>query len=1047
VTVGRPPATTETRRVVTVLFSDVVGSTPLGQELDPETLRRVMSRYFQEMRLVVARHGGTVEKFIGDAVMAVFGTPQLHEDDPLRAVRAAVEMQEALRRLNEELEPTWGVTIATRTGVATGEVVAGAADAESLVVGVPVNVAARLEQAAKPGEILVGKTTHELVRDAVVAEGAGLLTLKGIAKPVPAWSVLEVVPGAGGWARRLDSPLVGRDHELESLRQGFDTAVRGTSCELVAVIGGAGVGKSRLAREFLSDIAVRATVVKGRCLPYGEGITFWPIVEVLRNAAGLSDRDPPEKARQRISQMLPAAGDSDLVSDRLAALLGLVEETPDIQETFWAVRKLFEGLGERRPLVVMFEDIHWAEPTLLDLIDYLAASISGAPVLLLCLARPELLEARSGWMTGRANADVITLQPLTGSETDGLFRNLLGGEQLEKEARDRITEVAEGNPLFVEETLRMLIDDEFLRPEDGRWSLVRDLSGISIPPTIHSLLAARLDRLQPEERAIIQRASIVGRVFWGGAVTALSSAKSRPKVASHLEALMQKELIRPDVSGLTEEAAFRFTHILVRDAAYQAIPKSLRAELHEQFAEWVEERIRGLTGQYEEILGYHLEQAYRLLIELGPADQRIESLGRRAAAPLASAGRRAFTRGDMPAAVNLLTRAASLVAEDDPQRLDLLPRLAFALMETGDFDRLQEVVAEADRAATATGNPGLEAHVLILGLWIRLFTNPEGWAEEAQREASQAIATFEELGDEQGLSKGWALLSLVHIMRAQFGRAEEALEEAAAHARRAGDYRDELESVSWIPLTVWAGAAPAEQGLRRCQEIVERAGGDKKPMATAIFMRAPFQAGMGQLEEARESIARAKAILEEVALTVWIAGPLTQIAGWVELIAGDPAVAERHLRWGYETLNEIGEFSWLSTTVAILAEAVYQQGRFDEAEEFTEISQKTGAADDAYSQVLWRSVRAKVLAARGEVGEAERLSREAAALAETTDFLHLRAHAMTSSAEVFRLSDRAADALPAITQAAELFERKGNAVAAANARRFFDEVKASLKGS
>jgi class 3 adenylate cyclase/tetratricopeptide (TPR) repeat protein len=1045
----KPPTAGEARKVVTVLFTDVTGSTVLGQELDPESLLRIMSRYFEEMKSVVERHGGTVEKFAGDAVLAVFGVPRLHEDDALRAVRAGIEMQQALEGLNEEFERTWGVRIETRTGVNTGEVMAGAPGrGESLVIGDAVNVAARLEQAARPGEILLGEATYRLARDAVVAEGIAPLTLKGIARPVPAWRLLQVVPGAPGWTRRLDSPLVGRDRELGALWETFNRSVQAGACELVSVMGPAGVGKSRLASEFISDVAARATVVMGRCLPYGEGITFWPIIEVLRHAAGVNERDSSEHARAKISQLLPPTDESALVLDRLAALLDISERLPSVQETFWGVRKLFEGLAQRRPLVVVFDDLQWAEPTLLDLLEYLAASIRSAPVQMVCLARPEILDSRPGWMGGeRDNASVITLEPLGESDIDGLIRNLVGGTELPSEAREHIAQVAEGNPLFIEEILRMLVDDGLLQTGDGRWKVAQDLSHISIPPTIHALLTARLDRLDADERAVIERASIVGRTFWWAAVSALSPEELRPEIGGHLQALMRKELIRPDLSSLKEEDAYQFAHILVRDAAYRAIPKSVRAELHERLAEWIELRTKLGAAEYEEILGYHLEQAYRLLLELGTVRQRIEPLGRRAAAPLASAGGRAFTRGDMPAAVNLLSRAASLLPEDDSKRLDLMPQLAFALMETGDFARLQAVVAEMSEAATASANSGLQAHVLILGLWIRLFTNPEGWAEVAEREATRAIGAFQEIGDERGLARGWSLLGLVHSMRAQFGRAEKAWEQAAAHAHLAQEHRDELESLSWIPLTVWAGPTPAEQGLQRCRDVLERSAGDKKPLATALFMQAPFEAGLGRFDEGRELIARAKDILQEVALTVWIAGPLTQISGWVELTAGDPAAAERELRWGYETLSDIGELSWLSTTAAIMAEAVDQQGRHEEAEELTKVSEQTAGSDDVYSQVLWRSVRGKALAARGGAGEGEQLAAEAVALAETTDFLHLRAHALMSRAEVLQSGGRAAEAVPAATEAARLFEQKGNVVAAARAARLLEKVQASLKSS
>jgi predicted ATPase/class 3 adenylate cyclase len=1036
----RDPGSEEARKVVTVLFCDVAGSTLLGQELDPESVRRMMTRYFQEMKSVLERHGGSVEKFIGDAILGVFGIPRLHEDDALRAVRAAVEMRDALRRLNEEFEATWGVTIAIRTGVNTGEVVTGdPTRGESFVVGDPVNVAARLEQSAPPGDILIGEATHRLVQDAVVAERSSPVTLKGKAEPVVAWRLIEALPGAPGRTRRLDSPLVGREHELGSLREVFGRTVAAASCQLVTVIGSAGVGKSRLASEFLSTLGNRATVVSGRCLPYGEGITFWPLVEVLRDAAGISVRAAPDEARGKIAELLPPVGDAVLVRERLASLLGLGTETLGIQETFWAVRKLFEDLGRRQPLVVLFDDIQWGEATFLDLLEYLADWIRGAPVLIMSLARPELLEVRSGWMTGKPNATLITLHALTESESDGLIKNLIGGGDLVPDVRARIAEVAEGNPLFVEETLRMLVDDGLLRLFDERWTAADDLSRISIPPTIQALLTARLDRLAPEERAVIQRASVVGRVFWWGAVSELSPDEEKPQVSRHLQSLIRKELIRPDYSDIRQEDAFRFAHILIRDAAYHGIPKAVRAELHERLAHWIEVRTRDQAGEYEAILGYHLEQACLALLELGPGTERIQALGRRAALLLASAGRRALARGDMPAAVSLLSRAGSLLPDEDRERLELLPQLALALLETGDLARLQTVVAEVSDRAASSGDLGLQAHALTLELWMRNFTNPEGWAEEAEKEAMRAIAVFESLGDERGLSKAWALLGQVHLFKTRFGPGEEAWENAASHAHRAGDHRDEMESLSWLALCIWAGPTPAERGLRRCKELLERAKFDKKAMSTALFVQAEFEAGLGRFEEARERIARAKALLQDVAATMWMAGPLAQFAGLVELWAGDAAAAEDELRWGYEQLAKIGEMAWLPTVVDILSEAVFAQGRYDEAEALTRASEQIAGTEDLYSQVLRKIVRARVLGRRGQLEEAHRLARESVAIAEATDFLQLRARAFLALGEILRVAGKGREARTAIDEAIRLFDQKGYSVGVQQARQLLEQ--------
>jgi class 3 adenylate cyclase/tetratricopeptide (TPR) repeat protein len=1031
----------ETRKVVTVVFSDVTGSTALGEQLDPESLRRLMARYFQEMEAAVARHGGSVEKFIGDAVVAMFGVPKLHEDDALRAVRAAVDMRHALNQLNDEFDRLWGVRILVRIGVNTGEVVAGdPTRSEPFIVSDMVNVAARLQQAAEPGQILIGESTYRLVRDAVTADPLPSRTVKGKKAPVSSWNLLDVAPGVPGWGRRLDSPLVGRDRELRALKEAFRRAATSRSCEVVTVLGAAGVGKSRLAKEFLTRLGSGPRVVSGHCLPYGEGITFWPVVEVLREAAGVGQADLPEEARRKILELLDPAATTQLIGERVAALLGLSGVTPGIQETFWAVRKVFERLAAQRALVVVFDDIQWGEPTFLDLLEYLADWIQDVPLMLLCLARHDLFDVRGVWMTGKPNASLINLHPLTTSQTEGLIDNLLAGARVPEGALGQLAEVADGNPLFAEEMLRMLVDDGRLVRNNGSWTVAGDISTLAIPPTIHALITARLDRLDQEERAVIERASVVGRQFSWGAIAELFPPGKREGLGSDLQSLTRKELIRPDRSDLSDEDTFRFAHILIRDAAYHGIPKATRADLHERFAEWVVKQFRDRAGEYEEIAGYHLEQAYRTLAELGPVDQRIQALGHRAATPLASAGQRAFARGDMPAAANLLSRATSLLPIGDSMLPQALPDLAFALLETGDFATLQDVLANLKQAATISLDPAAEAHALILDLWIRLFTHPEGWAGEANRQATLAISMFESRRDDRGLDRGWALLGLSHMMKAQFGNALDAWEKAAAHAAAAGIERQELEDLSWVPLCVWGGPTPVDEGVGRCQEILDRAAGDRKAMSTALFTQGKLEAMRGRFDEARELIARARSILQEVALTVWLAGPLTQMAGWVEILAGDFASAERDLRRGAKTLQEIGELSWLSTVASILAEAVYGQGRYDEVDEFLQISAETAGSEDIYSQSLARSVRAKLLARQGDVEAAEELGRQAVAIVKPTDFLFMQAIALLNLGETLQLARRANEAQGALHDAIRVCEQKGFVVGAGRAREMLDKA-------
>ena len=649
---------------MTVVFCDVVGSTSLGESVDPEALQALLARYFERMKTIVEKHGGIVEKFIGDAVMAVFGVPVVREDDALRAVRVAEEMQAALGEL--ELEG--------RIGVNTGEVVTGTP--ERLVAGDAVNVAARLQQAASPGQILLGAETHVLVAEAVHVEPVEPLTLKGKSEPVAAWRLLDVIAGAPAYTRRLDAPFVGREAELVALEHELERAVAERACRLCTVVGEPGIGKSRLVGELLAAASGQARVVVGHCLSYGEGITYWPLAEIVREVAGT-------EPRARLQELLAADEEAGLVAERIAGAVGAASTpTAAPEETYWAFRRLFEALAADRPLIVVVEDVHWAEPTLLDLLEYVAGFSSSAPILLLCVARPDLLESRPSWAAPRPNAAVVSLQPLSEQASRELVERLLG------QVDNPVIQAAEGNPLFVEQLVAM-------RTEDG--------GEVAVPPTLQALLAERIDRLEPDERAAVERAAVEGRSFHRGAVAELLPPPVRAMLGAALVALVRKDFIRPDRAEFRGDDGFRFGHLLIRDAAYDSVPKSLRAELHERYADWLEGRAGERLAEFEEILGYHLEQACRYREELGSAD---DALAARAGAHLAAAGRRAFARGDMPAATNLLERAAALPAREGGYLL--LGDLGTALAEGGDLEHATEVLAEAIEQAREAGDRAAE---------------------------------------------------------------------------------------------------------------------------------------------------------------------------------------------------------------------------------------------------------------------------------------------------------------------------------------------------
>jgi class 3 adenylate cyclase/tetratricopeptide (TPR) repeat protein len=1034
----------EVRKTVTVVFTDVAGSTALGEQLDPESLRRVLSRYFEEMRAVVERHGGTVEKFIGDAVMAVFGIPVLHEDDALRAVRAAVEMRGALATLNEELEQDWGARLQIRTGVNTGEVMAGDFSAgQAMVTGDAVNVAARLEQAARPDEILIGEETHRLVRHAIRVEPVEPLDLKGKAKRVSAVRLIEVSSGAPAFLRRLDSPLVGRDDELDVLRTAFDGAASGPACRVVTVVGEAGMGKSRLVNELIDGLGDRATVLQGRCLPYGEGLTFWPVAEAVKSAAGVDEADSPDEAISRIRELLEGVEDANLILDRVSAAIGLAPAGgSDIRETFWAVRRLLESLATDRPIVFVIDDIHWAEPALLDLIQYLQGFSTGHPLLLVCTARPEVREARPDWGT---SGQVISLGPLSNEGSETLIENLLGRAGLAGEVRDRITQAAEGNPLFVEEMLRMLIDEGLLARDDGHWVPQGDISKAAVPGTIQALLSARLDRLGSEERTVIQGASVVGKVFYWGAVVELSPEEQRSAVGGHLQTLLRKELIIPDRSSFAGEDAFRFSHILIRDAAYESTPKQARAALHEGFARWLQRVAGDRITEYEEIVGHHLEQAHRYRKELGPLDERGRDLAREAARWLASSGKRAFARSDMAAAAHLFERAAALMPADDLSRLEMLVDLTVALRDSGRLDRAIAVLDEVEEAASATGDERLAAHAAVVRFRVRLMTDPEVKLDDALAQAEHAVTVFERVGDERGLARAWNLIAWAHGYRGRAAPREKALERAFEHARRAGDRQEEIESLSNMTSPVAYGPVEASKGLQRLEEIRERAGEDHFVEASVFWARSILLAIQGRAEEGRRQSERAIRLHEDLGQIVNAATVKWEFCQ--QDIWTDPDSAERELRWCVDTLERLGETGYLSTAAAILADAIYLQGQYEEAERFTRMSEETSGPDDLVSQAGWRRVRAKILARRGQVEAAVALAKEAVAISQPSDYPSYKGEPLMDLAEVLRLAGRTVQAEEAAKKALSLFEQKGNVVSAHRARALIADLTLPAGGA
>jgi class 3 adenylate cyclase/tetratricopeptide (TPR) repeat protein len=971
----------EVRKVVTVLFCDVTGSTALGERIDPESLRRVMARYFETAKAIVERHEGTVEKFIGDAVMAVFGVPVVHEDDALRAVRAADELRAGLGVLNDELERSYGTRLELRIGVNTGEVVTGTE--ERLATGDAVNVAARLEQAADPGEILLGEETCRLVRDAVAWDPAEPIQAKGKAEPLQTYrlgAVTAEVP-----ARPHGAPMVGRERQRNLLENAFAAVAAERSCHLFTILGVAGVGKSRLADEFLRGLA-DATVVRGRCLSYGEGISYWPVTEVVK-------------------QLAP----TDEEANALAPILGDEAGASSAEEIAWSFRKLLESRAAEQTLVIIFDDVHWGEPAFLDLVEHVADLSRGASILLLCMARPELLDRRPTWGGGKLNATNVLLEPLAPKEAGELIAAL--GNGLDEAFRKRILEAADGNPLFVEEMVAMAAE------EGGE---------IAVPPTIQALLAARLDQLEPSERGVLERGAIEGLVFHRGAVAAL--APDEPQVDGRLLKLVRKDLVRPEEPILAGDDAYRFRHLLIRDTAYDALPKAVRAELHERFAAWLEEHGASLV-ELDEILGYHLEQAYRYRTELGPLDDAASGLGERAATRLLASATRAHDRGDLAAAMGLLTRTVELLPAGHSELPLANLHLAEVVFDQGDFARADALVDEADAGARAATDQRLVARCDLER--IRQRTQRTTSLTDALDDARKALVVLERLGDEEGVVSALSLIGTLTFWLGSNRDAQVYWRQALDRAAGAGP-RVVSHVRSWMLLSSAFGLAPVEETIHLCDETMAETS-SKRLEAMTLIVRGTSKAHAGRLEEGREEADQGRALLLDLGHRMTWAGT-SIIVSEIELMAGSLERAEELLAEGQEVLVASDETGYQASVLSGLARVALERGHDDEALRRANEADALASADDLEPHVTARVVHATVLARRGDFQGADEELAEASGLIEALDHVILLLELALARAEIARLAGRAAEEREALERAISVAEAKGYVVAATRIR-------------
>jgi class 3 adenylate cyclase len=1012
-TAAAPEPAAQSRKIVTMLFADLAGSTALGERIDPEAVRTVMDRYYDTIRRVVAGHDGRVVKFIGDGAMAVFGVPETREDDARRALHASIALHDAFDDFATGVEREIGVSMSLRIGVNTGEVIVSAGDDD--VVGDAVNVAARLEHAATPGSVLVGEDTWRLARGYASFEAVAPLTLAGKADPVHAYRLLAVADTAP----EPRTEFVGRVHELDELRAAFGEVARTGRARLAVVLGSPGVGKTRLGTELQRVLSDRANVVFTRCTQ-GGAATLAPVIDLLHAAIESEATDDAAVTRAVAALVPEQEADRDRIVASVAGLLGAgASGTPE--ETLWAVRRLLEVAARATPVVVMIDDLQWGEPMLLDLVEHVA-EWARAPVLLVALARPELRDVR-GSLVDAGRRTVVSLEGLDRECTEQLACDLLASDAVPAPLLDRLTEYTSGNPLFVRELLRMLVDDETLAVVDGAWRLTVAPGAIEVPPTIQSLLAARLDRLPADEQLLLERASIAGKEFPLGALRELLPLASGAAIDALLESLRRKELVEPDGSYWIDEAVFRFHHVLIRDAAYRRVLRQTRAELHERLARWMAEKLGSRVTEYEESVGFHLEQAFAQRRELGALDGHARAVGREAAERLGRAAERALDREDLPAAAALASRALTCASPADTGRADALLVHCEALLSMGEAAAAADSVRELERLAA--GDDRLAAWSTCFASQLANLTDPSRLRATEARVAAVA-QQFGALGDASGAAKAHAVHAETLARLGRYADVEATLDLALTYARAANHRRLITAALAGLPIAAVWGPHSVPRAGGRCLDVVRLlriTAASPAVEATSQRCQAVLEAFRGRPDAGRRLIAAARATLEELGLAHAL-HETELYAGIVELVDGGLDDAQRHLQNAYTGLRALGAGADAARAAALLGRCCLQRGDVETAE-VSAYDAELLAGDDLQSGIAWRGVRAEILASRGQHVEALALAEEAVAMAAGTDAVVHHADACAALAAVHRAAGNADAAERAATTASELYARKG----------------------
>jgi DNA-binding SARP family transcriptional activator/tetratricopeptide (TPR) repeat protein len=1015
-----------TRRSVIALVADI--SPADDQPRDPEALAGAFELASGVVREAIRTSGGTLERAL--PLVAMFGIPIVHEDDALRAAAAAIQIRSEVDPL--VAQHVTGVRMTVRAAIAEAEVVVRVDEDRSqpdTAAGIVVASAERLLRATSSGEILLGSSVARLLRSTAVMEPTAPDSASSGGPPGA--RLVSVIAGSADRMARPAAPFVGRERELGSLHEALEKVIADRTCHLISLLGEAGIGKSRLVHEFLGRMSGRVAVARGRCLPYGERVALWPLAEAVRQAVGCSGEHNHAEVCARLVERMAAEPRGSLIADRVAAAIG-VGDAPSgsTTERLWAVRRFVESIAADRPLLLVFDDVQWADPGFLDVVDYIAETSRESPIMLLCIARQDLLDERPGWGGGKLNAMSILVGPLADAEIELIAASALAGLGVEPSVVRNVVAAADGNPLFAEEWVAMIADDG--QPVDGVGSQQERaaITALAAPPSIMAVLAARLDRLPPVDRDVLERASVVGKTFTFASVQALASSTIEPgRIDSALASLIRRELIRPDPSAPLSTDAYRFKHILIRDAAYASIPKSSRAALHEAFADWLETSTRDRSGLDDELIGSHLEQAYRCLVEIESSPEQRFRLARASATHLGAAGRRSLVGGDTGVAVRLLQRAADLTSAPDPDRLELLFQLGLARSSRGELAAAEALFDELDQLAVRARLDGFHWRA-VLGRVLLDDVKAQSRPNDRER-VRTALRYFESTGDTAGSMLALQRLAGLEMIDGRLAQASRISRQVVGIARRSGALPSEATARAEIGACELLGETPvvdalvtAERNLlwaRRHELIASEA------VATSLIGR--LKAMQGDIDEGRRLVSAAIAIVRDLGRDLLVSSSGLWLE-FVEQMAGDADAVERILRASYAHAQLLGARSQAATYALDLCRILLERDAVEEAGQFA-----LAAEQIVPNWVPWwlawsKSCSAAVMARQGRIDAALQLSDEALAAIESTDNVFLRADALVSHSEILQVAGQRSAAVPFRERAIQHWERKGVSIMA-----------------